>query len=263
MTVIVCTGFAPAGYREYGINFLDTFNKFWPKSVELVVYTEQSIPMPRGACRSLWDCDGARDFHNRHNDDGRRRGTIPIPGWREKDKTVGYAWRFDAAKFYKQCLIPYDASKTLLQDDILVWLDADIITFAYVPENFIPGIMDGADLAFLGRGVYHSEIGFWAVRVGKQSRIMLQNLAEMYTMDKFIELPEHHSAFIFDHVRKRAEIEGMRVKNLTPHSRRGQYGNHIWLSSPLAKYTDHLKGERRKRLGHSLDHPVKWWERAL
>jgi hypothetical protein len=257
MTVTVCSGFSPAGYREYGVSFLETFDKFWAKNVELAVYTEQTIQIPRNGCRSLWDCEGARDFHNRHAEDGRRRGTVPIPGWRQKDRNEGYSWRFDAAKFYKQCLIPYDVSKTLNQDDILAWLDGDIVTFDYVPNWFIPNLIDGFDLIFLGRGSYHSEIGFWAVRICKRSRAMLQDLAEVYTRDIFLTLHEHHSAYAFDHVRKKAQDRGLIAKNLTP----GGSG-HVWLSSPLAKYTDHLKGSRRKKLGHSIDHPLRWWERA-
>ncbi len=257
MTVVVCSGFSPAGYREYGFSFVRTFNEFWPTSVELVMYSEQIFTLPRGKCRLLWECEGAEDFHHRHGEDGRRRGTIPVPGWRQKDRNEGYSWRFDAAKFYKQCLIPYDVSKTLNQDDILVWLDGDIITFDHVPENFIPGLIDGFDLVFLGRGSYHTEIGFWAVRMCKQSRAMLRHLAEIYTTDEFLSLHEHHSAYSFDHARKRAQERGLRAKNLTP----GGSG-HVWLSSPLAKYTDHLKGKRRKNLGYSIDHPLRWWERA-
>jgi hypothetical protein len=138
MTITVCSGFSVAGYREYGHNFIKSFDKYWPSNIDLIVYTEQSVSMPRGSCRSLWDCEGARDFQNRHGDDGRRRGTLPIHGWRQKDHKEGYSWRFDAAKFYKQCLIPYDVSKQLSQDDILVWLDADVITFDNLPESFIP-----------------------------------------------------------------------------------------------------------------------------
>jgi len=71
-------------------------------------------------------------------------------------------------------------SKTLVQDDILVWLDADVVTFVTVPNDFIINLMDNTDLAFFGRGSYHSEIGFWAVRICKLSRHMLKSFAEIY-----------------------------------------------------------------------------------
>ena len=134
MTVVVCSGFS--SWHGGGLSFLDTFDRFWPKIAVWLCYTEQTTLVTCNGCH-LMEREGARDFHNRHGEDGRRRGTIPIPGWRQKDRNEGYSWRFDAAKFYKQCLIPYDVSKTLNQDDILVWLDSDIVTFDYVPQNFI------------------------------------------------------------------------------------------------------------------------------
>jgi hypothetical protein len=148
-------------------------------------------------------------------------------------------------------------SKTLYQDDILIWLDADVITFDDVHISFIEDLMRDTDLIFFGRGSYHSEIGFWAVRMCKHGRAMLQEFAETYTSDIFLNLREHHSAFVFDLVRRNAERRGLRSRNLTPGG-----GGHVWLSSPLAKYTDHLKGSRRKRIGYSLDHPLKWWKRV-
>ncbi len=259
MTITVCSGFSPAGYREYGYNFIKNFDTYWPDSVDLIVYSEQIVPMPRGSCRLLWDCEGAQEFHTRHNDDPRRRGTAPINGWRPKDHEKGYSWRYDAAKFYKQCLIPYDVSKSLYQDDILVWIDADVVTFDKVPDRFITDLMENTDLIFLGRGSYHSEIGFWAVRICKQSRAMLQELAEAYTKDLFLTFREHHSAFVFDYARKRADKRGLYWRNLTPANGRGRHGGHVWLDSPLSKYMDHLKGSKRKHIGHSSDHPIKWW----
>lgn len=256
MNITVCSGFSPAGYKEYGYNFLQTFNKFWSKDVNLIVYTEEIVNMPRGECRNLWNCDGAREFYTRHKNDGRRCGTSPIDGWRSKDRNEGYTWRFDAVKFFKQCLIPYNASKNLKDGDILVWLDGDVVTFDYVPRDFIPNLMKGVDLVYLGRGNKHSEIGFWAVRLCALSRDMLHNLAGTYTTDSFLQLKEHHSAFVFDYVRRQTQNHGLTGRDLTFGGR-----DHVWLSSPLAKYTDHLKGKRRKLMGHSLDHPIKWWER--
>ncbi len=257
--ITVCSGFSPSGYVSYGNKFLETFDKFWSRDINLVVYTEEVVPVSRGECRSIWDCDGALDFFNRHSKDDRRTGRAAVPGWRGKDSIKGYSWRFDAVKFFKQCVIPYNVSKSLFDNDILVWLDADVVTFANVPLEFIGGLFEeDTDLIYLGRGAYHSEIGFWAVRVCHSSRSFVKELAEIYTTDRFLDLQEHHSAFVFDYVKDRTR--GLLKRNLTPVKSPGS-GTHVFVKSPLHLYMDHLKGPVRKKKGYSPEHPIKWWEK--
>lgn len=245
--ITVCSGFAPLGYVGYGKKFIETFDRYWPAAVyDLRVYGEEPVEMPRGEYRDLWSCYGASEFYARHRDNPKRSGRAPVAGWRQKDHKEGYSWRFDALKFFKQCLIPYNVSCELVQNSVLVWLDADVVTFDYVPEDFIDKLLDGADLAYLGRGTYHSEIGFWAIRITKAGRGMLRELADLYVTDAILKLGEHHSAFAFDYARKRAQENGLRAKNLTPGG-----GGHCWIESPLSAYMDHLKGPRRKALGRT------------
>ncbi len=256
--ITVCTTFSPSGYRQYGQKFLETFDKYWPVEVSLLVYTEEHIEVSRGACKNFWLCDGAQAFYDRHKDNGQRTGVLPTKGWRQKDRVEGYSWRFDAVKFFRQCLVPYDVSRTIMDGDILIWLDADVVTFDDVPLDFLEDLIKGTDLVFFGRGSYHSEIGFWAVRMCKAGRAMVRDLANLYVTDQFLDLKEHHSAFVFDHVRN--NTYGLRTRNVTP-SGSGGHGGHVWLNSPMAKYTDHLKGSRRKRMGYSADHPIRWWKK--
>jgi hypothetical protein len=260
MTTLVCTGFSPAGYFEYGRRFLETFWQYWPERVGLAVYTEEAVLVPRGECRSLWDCDGARAFYERHKDNPERCGRAPIPGWRPKDRGVGYAWRYDAVKFFRQCLIPEQAAAGLADGDCLAWLDGDVVTFATVPETLVEDMLGpsdkGADLVYLGRGAYHSEIGFWALRLNGRTRRFLAQLGELWRSDKLFALGEHHSAFAFDYCRKAAQRRGLIARNLTPSA---AAAGHVWFQTELGRYTDHLKGAKRKQLGYSPEHPLKWW----
>lgn len=238
----VCSGFSPSGYEQYGKRFLDTFHKFWPADVDLKVYTEQPVEMPRGHCRSLWDCGGVGDFIARHKDNLERNGRMPNKHWRPRHIKGGYNFRFDAVKFCRQCFIPRHAASDLVDGDVLVWLDADVVTLCTVPKDFIIDLMRGEEIAFLGRIGTHSEIGFWCVRINDRTRSFIDTFAETWASDEVFHLPEWHSAFVFDYCRKAANL---RERHLTPNGR-----GHVWMQSPLAKYTDHCKGER-KALGFS------------
>lgn len=238
MTVLVCSGFSPAGRKEYGESFLRTFDKFWPKSVELRVYVEDPTPMPRDAYRLLWNIPGAREFHLQHANNADCQGRVPHGNWKDAEKSKGYSFRHDAYKFWKQMLIPNQAAKELQEGDVLCWLDADVETTAPVPEGEIERLLGDAEVCYLGRARQHSEIGFWAVRINPQTRAFLDNIAKMYTTGEVFGLSEWHSAFVWDHVRN-----GMRLKerNLCGPQAHG----HVWPQSPLARWSVHHKGPRK------------------
>lgn len=249
MAVNVVSGFSPKGRLEYGEQFLTTFQKHWPKSVRLGVYVEEideALHMrAQGQILSLWDVPGAREFIERHRNEPRANGREVKPTWKDGDRRRGYSFRFDAWKFSRQCLIPAAAARSLPDGEILVWLDADVVTFADVPEGFVEGLLGDADGCYLGRGKKHSEIGFWAVRISDGTRGFVEGLADVYRTDGVFLLGEWHSAFVWDRCRESAEAMGLTFRNLTP---RGH--DHVWHQSPLCLYTDHLKGSR-KALGRS------------
>lgn len=257
--VTVCTGWHPAAYDQYARTFLATFDHYWRASIDLQVYPEIPLPPPRGYGGCLWDIPGAREFDIRHRAIPEHCGRAPTRHWRPKDRlkfaagTV--AWRWDAMRWFKQCIIPHHAAQSLPDGDILVWLDADVVTFADVPEDMIEGLLGPADLCYLGR-TKGSEIGFWAVRLGSATRAFLAELSALYLDDGIFALREYHSAFAFDHARRAAQRRGLRARDLTP----GGAG-HVWMRcEPLMRVCDHLKGPR-KALGYSPEHPLRWWER--
>jgi len=246
MRIRVCSGWNDRGSILYGQRFISTFDKLWPNSIELQVYTETPEPLARNACRSLWDCSGAREFIERHRNNLAVHGREQLPGqrWKRNAITSGYNFKFDGFKFFRQIIVPKNAAQDMVDGDILVWLDGDVVTTKQVPENFIPDLIGDADISYLGRVRSHSEIGYWSVRINDRTRMFLNEIADMYMSDRFLKLTEWHSAFVHDTVRQSMKL---RERNLTPKGR-----GHVWLQSPLFKYTDHLKGDVRKRRGRSI-----------
>lgn len=251
MTTVV-TGWSPSGWESYGRRFAETFARFWPEDVALVSYVERDVTMPRGECRSLWDCAGAAVFFEEHRGDPVACGKKPTSRWSPKDRRNPYAWRFDTVKWFRQCLIPEHAGARLQDGEVLCWLDADVVTDKPIPRNFVESLLGESDLVYLGRKNTHSEIGFWAVRMGPLTRRLLMGMADAYRSGRVFSLPEWHSAFVFDVVRREMEAIGLRSRDMTP-GRRG----HVWHDCILGEYTDHLKGEMRKRLGRSPERRVR------
>lgn len=223
----------------YGERFLAAFHRNWPASVELQVYVEEPHPMPRDACRRLWDIPGAAAFAERHRYDPAMHGRVARKGWRDREVRNGYSFKFDAWKFYKQIIIPQAAAEGLSDGDILIWLDGDTVTLRPVEPKFFEQLLDGAEVCYLNRFRQHSEIGFWAIRINERTRAFLALMADHYTSDRFIEFDEWHSAYVWDRAR---EASALKERPLVRHALRG----HVWPSTPLARYLRHDKGAMRK-----------------
>lgn len=193
--------------------------------------------MPREAARDLWAIPGARECQAFFGP-AKFHGRVPAPGWKASCRAEGYNYRFDAAKFWKQILIPEAASADMADGDILVWLDGDVETTGPVPLGLIPHLLGDGELVFLGRQPKHSEIGFWAVRINPATRYFLFCIANTYRTGAVLDLKEWHSAFVWDSVRRDLDL---REVNLCPSGARG----HVWPISPMGAYTRHDKGKRK------------------
>lgn len=232
----VCTGWSPTGWTEYAWKFMESFNRHWGKA-RFVAYTEVPYHLPRGENKLIWDIPGCRDFIERHQNSAKARGKAVKPDWKQSAKAQGYNWRFDAWKWCRQGFIPLAVAEQMGRG-LLCWLDADVVTFEDMPDGFIESLLpEGKDLAYLGRGrKYHSEIGFQLYRL-PEALPMLRRFRDYYATDEVFHLGEWHSAYVFDRAR---EETGIKAHDLTPDGT-----GHVWWQSPLCKYMDHLKGNRK------------------
>lgn len=235
---VICSGFSPAGLEQYGRRFMETINAHLPRDTRLEIWAEAPVDMPRDAYRDLWRIPGAREFHERHAANLDAQGKVPHRGWKSSEVAKGYSFRTDAYKFWKQILIPQASAADLEDGDILAWFDADVVFHRQIPK--LESLLRGADLVYLGRDRQHSEIGFWAVRISPAVRQFLAAIAAVYTSDVVFELPEWHSAYVWDHVRRDMRLTS---RNLSPPGAHG----HVWPLTPLAKFSRHDKGQRKPR----------------
>lgn len=249
MKTVVVSGFSPNGRIEYGDAFMRTFKRWWPKEVELVVYVEEEIKTPPDVeQRLIWDIPGCRDFIEGHSDP-RSNGRESVPGWRKKDERVGYAWRFDAVRFCRQLFIPEHAVSQLEDGDIFAWLDGDVVSYAEVPSELIAHMLQDKDIITLGRKSAATELGFWAIRVGPETRALVRDLADCCRSGSIFLLNEWHSGYVFDTFVNAYKTDGkIKHKSLT-----SGCSGHVWFQCEIGQYTDHLKGDDRKKRGYSVE----------
>lgn len=275
MKYSIVTTFNQAGLDLYGRTMVESFEKHWPRSVDLYVYTENctiSSPSERIHVRDLLVASpDLVEFKRRHANNPVANGTVA------KDTGVPFkdnAFKWDAVRFSHKVFAIFDA--VVMSDaDWVIWLDADTKTFADVPDTFLNEICNNSSLAcYLGRREkYHSECGWVAYnRRHPEIHKFMADWKNLYMSDRLFDLREFHDSFVFDVLRKQYQDRGVQFHNLSPELP-GKGPGHPFIASRLGEYMDHMKGSKRKALGHSLpddydrnqglNSGVKYWKKVF
>lgn len=252
MSIAVVTSCSAAGYAKYGLRFLDTFHKHWPKEVALYLVSEDQLPIPpfmtdRSATSVSLVHDAPPDVRNFYTQHAQNKRAHGVPEHAARRLRNGYDFRTDAWKFSKK-VFAINLAAGCTQADKLIWLDADVVTFADVPLSLFDTLPPSdCALACLDRGSYHSECGFVSYNLAHSgTRHFINDFQMLYTSGAVFALPEWHDSFVFDWLRKQTGIATYKI----PHKSSG----HPFVYSVLGTYMDHLKGNRKQH-GVSRDHP--------
>lgn len=221
---------------RYGWKFAATFARYWPRHYDLFVVGDQHYPLERGYQIPLDTVAGYKEFCEKWGADPVANGKNRPAG--SKVDENGVSWRHEAVKWMPQALAPNAALRFFEDGDIMVWFDADVVTTNVVRVNWIADLLGDADVACLQRDRQHSEIGFYAIKVSPRTRFMMRTFAAFYTTGKVFDLPEWHSAYVWD--RALENVPDLKVKNLSPGLR-----GHVWPATKLAECTMHNKGKRK------------------
>jgi len=260
-----------AGYDDYGRDMVDSWQRFWPETARLLVYSEGFQPPPvteRVGWRDLEAaCPELVAFKQRHRDDPVAHGARPRPVWRLRieprklrfkirRKTAGQGFRWNAVRFSHKVFAMADAGRRS-QADVLVWLDADILTHAPVPHELLESLVPrDAMLGFLDRPGWgnYTETGLLAFNLRHpRTRGFLGDWCRFYVTDAVFREREWHDCWLFDIVRRRYQRRGVRTFDIA--GGRGRRAHDVFRESPAGRYMSHLKG-RRKSAAREPGEPV-------
>ena len=255
MTHTVITSFHAAGMAAYGQRMIDAFEQHWPTTTPLWVYAEDCQPTHASVRVIIKDlhacCADLVAFKNKHRHNPIANGLVM------KDTGVPYKdnhFKWDAVRFSNKVFAVIHACRSATTDWV-IWLDADTVTFADVPDTFLSRVCDDQSMAcYLGRREkYHSECGWVAYNLRHPDlRSFMDRWRDLYITEDIFNLREYHDSFVFDVLRKDFQtVRGTHFNNISPELP-GKGPGHPFIASQLGLYMDHLKGSRRKALGHSL-----------
>ena len=239
-SITVVTTFSDAGWEQYGKRFVETFTQHWPQDIKLKIYCDSVQP---GYPEVEWiklnaACPDLVTFKERHKYNEHAHGVRP------DGKKKSYLW--DAVKFaHKSYCVSHEALNSTT--DLIIWLDADVVTHSPVPFEFIESLLpQNHYCAYLGREKIYPECGFVVYdTTSKYNNIFMQDWQDLYNTDSLFEEVEYHDSYLFWQLVKKHSANGMHTTNLSkghPH----RPGVHVFINLPLGEYMDHLKGKRKK-----------------
>ena len=262
----VITTMSQSGYGQYGKRMIETFDKYWPQSIKLQVYYEWMPTNKTFSDRVEWidinyACPKLLEFKQRHKSNPHANGIKP-----GTDPNGKYSYLWDAVKFaHKSYCVSHAALNA--NSDLVVWLDADVVTHSALPEGFVESLLPQDHYcAYLGRQKIYPECGFVIYDTRSQyNQAFMDDWQDLYRTDSLFEEIEYHDSFLFWVLQKKYTERGMKSYNISeghPHIP----GGHVFINSPLGAYMDHLKGTRKitgrsKRTDIYRPHKNEYWDK--
>ena len=272
MKYTVITTFHQAGLELYGQRMIDTFEKYWPDNVNLVVYAENCNPnFEKNNIEIVPLLDSSKEcrrFVKRHRDNPEAHGGCGPHNKSDWSEKKSFKWQ--AVRFcYKVFAVQHALNN--IDSDWIIWLDADSHTHSTVTTEWLETVCpDNYDFSYLGRtDRYHSECGWVGYHKSTEFAVDFANrFADMYINDEIFDHKEWHDSYIWDIVRREIELQGASFYNLNPEPDTKGLAGHPFINSELGRCLDHMKGDRKHR-GHSkakevrlhADHP--YWKKVL
>ncbi len=262
----VITTMSQSGYGQYGKRMIETFDKHWPQSIKLQVYYEWMPTNKAFSDRVEWidinnACPKLGEFKQRHKANPHANGIKP-----GSDPNGKYSYLWDAVKFaHKSYCVSHAALNA--NSDLVVWLDADVVTHSAIPEGFIESLLPQDHYcAYLGRQKIYPECGFVIYNTRSvYNQQFMEDWQDMYRTDSLFNEIEYHDSYLFWILQKKYAQRGMQSFNISeghPHIP----GGHVFINSPLGAYMDHLKGTRKisgssKRTDIYRPHKNEYWDK--
>ncbi len=238
MKIAVCTSFSATGSKIYGNDFVETFQRYWPKDVDLYAVHEGLYPRHFKDSRT----------HFRHllvEQNKHIKAFRKLIGERDR-RAYRSGPRWGAAKWSRKVMA---LSHHVPDVDWWIWIDADVVTKAEVTNKWLRDLLrPDREVIYLGRPMYrYSETGFVAYQVGKERpRKLIETMREIYTSGEVFDFSEYGDGYVFDVARRRIYQNGdPSCFSLSSHLNIAGPG-HVWPHTVLDKVMDHAKGPTRK-----------------
>ena len=238
--IAVCTTFPAEQFHICAAEMLASFHVYWPKEVKIYIQLDE---MPKEAFDRL-----NNDIINVVGED---RSFIS-GAWEDDQKKFHARWKEHKPRSYLDDIVKFshkvfalEKCATAIKDDvdILIWLDADVITKQPIDYEWLKTVLPERDdiVSYLGRDTLHSECGWVAYNLKAGGLELLQKMKNEYTLGNFKDYTKGATdCHVLDFC-----LKGKKTKNLCAYYKYGVDDIHVWPKTKLAEKMTHRKGNRK------------------
>lgn len=241
-SIAVCTTFPASQFDVCAAEMLASFKKHWSEDIKIYIQLDESP---------------ASDFDTLNNKiiDIVGDDRAFIAGQFDKDqKEFMERWKDHKPKSYLDDVVKWSHKVFSLEKcadaikddiDILIWLDADVISKEKIDREWLEQSLPGSKeiCSYLGRDTIYPECGFVAYNLKAGGYDLLKSMRDVYIQDRFVDYKKGVTdchIFIAE-LKKRPEES----KNLSPDFKYERDDLHVWLQTKLADRFEHRKGQRK------------------
>lgn len=243
--IAVVTTFPTEHFQICAGEMLATFKAYWPEDIKIFVQLDEQPEAEFNALNnSIVDIVGEeRVFIAGLFDEDQR-------AFNERWKAhKPHSYMDDVVKFSHKVFALEKCADALKDDhDVLIWLDADVITKKPITYEWLESVLPKEDeiCSYLGRDTLYSECGFVAYNLKAGGYELLADMKAAYTTDAFKNLTNGWTdCHVFDHARRAYEDNGKKSKNLAPDFKYGRDPIDVWTLTKLAERMVHRKGNKK------------------
>lgn len=233
-------------WESFGRAMVSTFVRHWPQSVILEVYCEEFWPLTdiKSDADEPTPWIGYTELHEAAPWLAKFKALYRDP--RYNGGPNGRDYRHDAVRFSHK-VAAIGAAAEDADCDVLLWLDADIVTHAAVTCDWLDSLFPPpAVIAWLDRWGVYPECGFMMFRM-PEARKLIGTIVKAYRKGTIFDFREWHDSYVIQHY-----VEALRVPTCSLSGPEGRkHRGHPFASSLLSSRLDHLKGETRKQIGRT------------
>lgn len=226
---------------------LATFKAYWPEEIKIYIQLDE---MPE---------DQFNVLNNRIIEILGEDRSFIAGKWDDDQKAFLERWKDHKPQDYRGDVVRFSHKVFALEKcadalkdthDILIWLDADVITKRTIDYEWLKEVLPGPDevCSYLGRDGWYSECGWVAYNLKNAGYLesgyrLLKEMKQMYVTDSFKTLPTGWTdCHIFDVCRPL----NVPAKNLSPDYVKDVSDIDVWKTSKLAERMVHRKGNRKQ-----------------